>query len=83
MDAFAVQRARTVVLRSFAPAGLPAIGVSTAVAATRLGARRGEAALALQRARGVGELALAAVRLLEAAPAALAGLLGRWVVSVR
>ncbi|WP_282202754.1 hypothetical protein [Kitasatospora fiedleri] len=55
VDACAVQWARTVVLRSFASAGLPAIGVSAVVAAARLGARRREAALALQRARGAGE----------------------------
>ncbi|MEU3499124.1 hypothetical protein ABZ747_37270 [Kitasatospora cineracea] len=83
VDAFVVQRARTVALQSFALAGLLAVGVSTAVAAARLGARRREAALALQRARGAGEPALAAVRLLEAVPAALAGLLAGWAVSVR
>ncbi|MFC8720903.1 hypothetical protein [Kitasatospora sp. NPDC057198] len=82
-DAFAVQRVRTVVLQSFALAGLLSVGVSTAVAAARLGARRREGALALQRARGAGEPALAAVRLLEAVPAALAGLLAGWAVSVR
>ncbi|BAJ31217.1 MULTISPECIES: FtsX-like permease family protein [Kitasatospora] len=83
VDAFAVQRARTVVLQSFALAGLLAIGVSTAVAAARLGARRREGALALQRARGAGEPALAAVRLLEAVPAALAGLSAGWAVALR
>ncbi|QKW21937.1 hypothetical protein HUT16_25315 [Kitasatospora sp. NA04385] len=83
MDGFAVQRARTVALQSFALAGLLAVGVSTAVAAARLGARRREAALALQRARGAGEPALAAVRLLEAVPAAVAGLSAGWAVSVR
>ncbi|MFF4345609.1 hypothetical protein ACFY00_37600 [Kitasatospora sp. NPDC001540] len=83
VDAFAAQRARTVVLQSFALAGLLAVGVSTAVAAARLGARRREAALALQRARGAGEPALAAVRLLEAVPAAVAGLLAGWAVAVR
>ncbi|WP_030463240.1 hypothetical protein [Kitasatospora sp. NRRL B-11411] len=83
VDAFVAQRARTVALQSFALAGLLAIGVSTAVAAARLGARRREAALALQRARGAGEPALAAVRLLEAVPAALVGLLAGWAVSVR
>ncbi|RKE21571.1 hypothetical protein [Streptomyces sp. TLI_171] len=82
-DRFAGQRVRTVSLQSFALAGLLTIGVSTAVAAARLGARRREAALALQRARGAGELALAGLRLLEAAPAALAGLLAGWLVSVR
>ncbi|MGW4809554.1 hypothetical protein [Kitasatospora sp. NPDC004272] len=83
VDAFAVQRARAVALQSFALAGLLSIGVSTAVAAARLGARRREGALALQRARGAGEPALAAVRLLEAVPAALVGLLAGWAVSVR
>ncbi|GLW57430.1 hypothetical protein [Kitasatospora phosalacinea] len=83
VDAFAAQRSRTVALQSFALAGLLAVGVSTAVAAARLGARRREAALALQRARGAGEPALAAVRLLEAVPAALVGLLAGWAVAVR
>ncbi|MFD7645289.1 hypothetical protein ACFV4P_32075 [Kitasatospora sp. NPDC059795] len=75
VDRFAEQRARTVSLQSFALAGLLAIGVSTAVAAARLGARRREGVLRLQRARGAGEPALAAVRLLEAVPAVLVGVL--------
>ncbi|MFJ5925460.1 hypothetical protein ACIQF6_22910 [Kitasatospora sp. NPDC092948] len=81
VDGFARQRARTVSLQSFALAGLLAIGVSTAVAAARLGARRREGALALQRARGAGEVALAAVRLLEAVPAVVLGVLAGWAVS--
>ncbi|MFF0392822.1 hypothetical protein ACFYS8_29575 [Kitasatospora sp. NPDC004615] len=81
MDRFAEQRARTVSLQSFALAGLLAIGVSTAVAAARLGARRREAALTLQRARGAGEIALAAVRALEAVPAVLVGVLAGWLAS--
>ncbi|MGW4382759.1 hypothetical protein [Kitasatospora sp. NPDC004531] len=81
VDRFADQRARTVTLQSFALAGLLAIGVATAVAAARLGARRREGALALQRARGAGEPALAAVRLLEAVPAVLLGVLAGWAVS--
>ncbi|MFJ5235086.1 hypothetical protein ACIQBJ_34985 [Kitasatospora sp. NPDC088391] len=83
VDRFAAQRARTVSLQSFALAGLLTVGVSTAVAAARLGARRREAALALQRARGAGEPALAAVRLLEAVPAVLVGLSVGWALSVR
>ncbi|KDN82730.1 hypothetical protein [Kitasatospora cheerisanensis] len=81
VDRFAEQRARTVSLQSFALAGLLAIGVSTAVAAARLGARRREGALALQRARGAGEPALAAVRLLEAVPVVLAGVLAGRLLS--
>ncbi|GGQ99512.1 FtsX-like permease family protein [Kitasatospora griseola] len=81
VDRFAEQRARTVSLQSFALAGLLAIGVSTAVAAARLGARRREGVLALQRARGAGEPALAAVRLLEAVPAVLVGVLAGRAVS--
>lgn len=83
VDRFAEQRARTVSLQSFALAGLLAIGVCTAVAAARLGARRREAALGLQRARGAAEWALAAARLAEAVPAVLAGLLAGWVVAER
>ncbi|MFD8481993.1 hypothetical protein [Kitasatospora sp. NPDC059673] len=81
VDRFAEQRARTVSLQSFALAGLLAIGVSTAVAAARLGARRREAALTLQRARGAGEIALAALRAMEAVPAVLVGVPAGWLAS--